>query len=120
MSQVHKTKVGIALASAWAWFHHLLPTGKVTIADLQSKLEEGVTVINIGREIEADVKAAGTDPAKVTKSIADSLIKHLPELPEEMKGTHAEEVLIGWCHQVTGIDLSIIEAGVKAALAGKQ
>ena len=117
MSQVHKTKVGIALANVWAWMHHLLPAGPITIADIEAKAAEGVTVINIGREIDADAKAAGTDPANVTEAIAASLIKHLPELPAEMQGTHAEEVLISWCHQVTGIDLTIIEASVKTALA---
>lgn len=114
-----KTKAGVIIASIWGWFHHLLPAGPITAQQIIDKAEEGVTVVNVGREIIADVEAAGTDPAAKTKALTDSLIKHLPELPAEMQGTQAETILIQWCHDISGIDLVVIEAAVKGALGIK-
>jgi len=114
-----KTKAGQVLASVWGWFHHLLPAGNVSVQDIMGKAAEGVIVVNVGRKIIADLQAAPKDPAAKTKALTESLIKHLPELPADMQGTQAEDVLMQWCNAILDLGPVVIETAVKAALGVK-
>lgn len=107
------------LAAIHAVLHAKFPNG-VTAADIVNGAEDIAATVNIGKEIAADVKAAGTDPAAVATALTSSLIKHLPELPADLQGSHAEAELIQICTTVLSLDPAVVEAAVKAALAAKK
>lgn len=114
-----KTWLAKELAALHAALHAAFPNG-VSTADIINGAEDLAAMVNIGKEIAADVKVAGTDPAAITEALTGSLIKHMPELPSALQGNQAEAELIQICKTISGLPLDVIENAVKAALAGKK
>ena len=111
-----KTLLGKGWAAVALFFHnHFAPGHVVTALDIIGIAAETAATINVGREIAADVKAAGTDPAKIAEALAASIKKHAPELPKDLQGQHLDE-LVQICAQISGLPLETIEAAIKTQL----
>ncbi len=119
MSKVHKTWVGKEIATVALFFHNIFPQGHpVTAQDIIGLAEDTAATVNVVRGIAADLKGL-TDPAQIADALAVSIEKHLPEVPAVFKTPEAEQELINVCHQTLGLDLPVIEAALKVALAKK-
>lgn len=107
---------GKFFSSICVLFHKIFEPGKVSPDSIVDGAEEIAAAINFAREVDKDVKAAGTDPANIAKALAASVKAHIGEIPASILNAKVEGEIITLCAEITGLDLALVESTIKTEL----
>lgn len=113
----HKTLLGNFIHEAGVFLHNF-HIGPINASNMQQLIVEGVAVGNVINEVKNDVKGI-TDPAALTKAVAQSLINREKELPTSLQGSAFVEETIKIAGEIEGLPLDAVEAEIKSLLAQK-
>ena len=103
--------IGTAIHNVFATIVGLFKHHQFTMHDVQ----DVITLVQIGNEVKQECSGI-KDPAQFTEAVMQSIIKHAPELPEQLKGVHLDATLSTIAQQVLNLPLEEAELMIKAAL----
>ena len=117
MLYTRKFKKGF-FASIAVLLHKIFP-GTITAASIVNGAEELASTVNFGRAVWNDVKASGSDPAKIAEALAASVKKNIGMINPVFLTPENITEISSVCAEISGLPLEQIEAQIKLELGIK-